>query len=172
MEGGAGARGGGDVLSQHEPRVGHDDEDEVYAGGPERADDDDAADALGLEHAVSEAGSCRCGRDAGGADGDGILAGFDGHVDVGDVEGGGCEAGGFVNGLAAGTGRLATGCFAVVLGDNQEPGDGEGGRVGGVDERVADVEGGEGEAVEGGLGADVAREQGGHEQRQERVDVH
>lgn len=160
------------MLPQHEPRVRHDDQDEVHSCGPQRADDHDAADAFGLQHAVAEARSGGCGGDARRADGDGLLARIDRHVDVRDVEGRGCEASGVVDHLTPGTGRLLARGFAVVLRDDEKPGDGEGGCVRRVDERVADVERGEREAVEGRLGADMARQQGRHDQRQQRVNVH
>ena len=57
--------------------------------------------------------------------------------------------------------------------DDEEPGDGEGGRVGGVDDRVEDVEPRECEAVERRRRrADLPAQQDGEHERHQRVDVH
>ena len=177
---GAGARGRRHISPQDQARVAHDDEDEVHPNRPQRADGHDAADAFLLQHAVAQTGRRR-GRDrrsqrarrdrlvlfAGNA-----LVGSDGHVDMADVELRAREAGGVADGFAAGAGRLASARVAVVLRDDEEPGDAESGRVGGVYEAIEDVERGEGEAMEGTLCSNMRRQEDRDEERDERVDVH
>ena len=41
------------MVPQHEARVAEDDEDEVNADGPEGADDEEAANAFGLQERVA-----------------------------------------------------------------------------------------------------------------------
>ena len=121
---------------------------------------------------MPNAGACGCGREARGPHCDGFLAGSDalvgsdGHIDVRHVESRGREAGGVVDHLAASSGRFVTESVAVVLGDDEEPGDGEGGGVGGVDDGIEDIEAGQREAVEGRLGADMRSQEGANEQCQ------
>ena len=87
-----GGGSGQHVPAQDEPGVAHDDEDEIHAHGPERADRHDAADALRLEDAVAETGLDHHGIGGSGvgrgADRDGSFARRDSNVDVADVEGG------------------------------------------------------------------------------------
>lgn len=103
---------------------------------------------------------------------DGFRARCDSDINVGDVERGRGEAGGVVDGGAACARRGPAARVTVALRDDEEPSHGKNGSVGSIDERVADVEGGEREAVEGRLGADVRRQERGENQRQHRVYVH
>ena len=100
------------------------------------------------------------------------MARCDRDVNVGDVEGWGSEASGIIDGRSAGgIGAIADGS-AVLLRNNEKPCNGEGRSICGVDERIANVERCQGEAVEGRLPPDMRGEQGGQDESQERVDVH
>lgn len=153
---GYGVRSGdrGEVLSQDQAGVTHDDEYEVDTHRPQSTDGDDAADALRLQDAVAEARSRRSGGESGLADRDGLttgghaLIGCNGYVDMTDVVLRVGEAGCVVDGRSAGAGGFVAAGVAVVLGDDEEPGDAESGGVGGVDDAVEYVEAGEREAVE------------------------
>lgn len=83
------------------------------------------------------------------------MAGGDFNIDMRDVEGWGREPGRIIHGGSARAfGRVAQ-SRAVLLRYDQEPRHREGGRVRGVDQRVADVKRCESQAVEGGLRPDV-----------------
>ena len=149
--GGLGARDG-DVLPQHEARVGEHDEAEVEADGPEGDDDAEAIDALRGEDGGAHATVAGCagwggGRGAGGYGITYACGGGADDVDFGDVVLRAREAGRVGDGACAGTGGW---CFAgVVLCEDEEPANAEDGGVGDVDEGVEDVEPGEGKAVKG-----------------------
>lgn len=49
------------ILPQYQPRVTHDHKHEVYAGGPQGANHNHAADTFRLQHAVTETGLPRRG---------------------------------------------------------------------------------------------------------------
>ena len=53
MQGRVHARSGGDVLAQNKARVAEDDKHEIDPYSPKPADDNNAADALGLEDSVA-----------------------------------------------------------------------------------------------------------------------
>lgn len=137
------------MLAEHEACVTHHHEDEIESYSPQGADDNYAADALGLQDAVSDAGTGGCARKAGSPHGESLVAGgdplvgSDGDVNVRDIVGRGREACGVVDGLATGSGRFAAGSVAVMLGNDQEPGDGESGGVGSVDGGIEYVEAGQ-----------------------------
>lgn len=134
------------MLLQYKTSVAHHHEDEVQTHGPESANHDDAVDALRLQDAVSEAGARGSRGEAGRANRHGFRARSDAlvrcysNIDVGNVECRGRKAGRVVDGFTAGSWRLAARSIAVVMGDDEEPCDGEGRRIGGVDDRVEDIE--------------------------------
>jgi hypothetical protein len=170
--------GGGDVLAQHEACVREHDDAEVEADGPQGDDDAEAVHALGREDGVAQAAVAGCaGWGIGGRAGQDtvdVCGGRGDDVDVRDVVVRAREAGCVGDGVA-GCGRAGGGgCgrAAVVLREDEEPGYAEEGGVGEVDGGVEDVEPGESEAVEGGLGADVGSQQGGQDEGEAGVDVH
>lgn len=100
------------------------------------------------------------------------MARCDCDVNVGDVEGWRSEASSIIDGRSAGGIRAIANNSAVLLRNDEKPCNGEGRSVCGVDERIANVERCQGEAVEGRLSPDMRGKQGGQDECQERVDVH
>lgn len=161
------------MVAQGDARERQHHQHEVGAHRPQRDDGRDAEDARALEHGAAEPR-----RGGGGAvldaDGDGVLArlqprcGRRDHVDLVRGEVGLGEAGGVVHHGAAG----GAGGGVRVVGEHEEPGDGEDGGVEGVDDRVDGVEVGEREAAEGVLRADAGEEEERDGERGDRVHVH
>lgn len=166
------------MLLQYETGIAHHHENKVEAHGPESANHDNAVNAFRLQDAVPEARTRGSRGETGRSNRNGFrprsdaLVRRNSDIDMSDVEGRGCKAGCVIDGFPTGSWRLAARSIAVVMGDDEEPRDGECRRIGGVDDRVEDVEDGESEAVERRLGANVWGQDGGQNKSKQRVDVH
>lgn len=134
------------MLSQYETGVAHHHEDKVQADGPESADHDDAVDALRLQDTVPEAGARGSRSEAGRTNRHSFRAWSDAliwchsNINMSHVESWGRKAGCIIDGFPTGSWRLATRSIAMVMGDDEEPRDGECSRVGRVDHRIENVE--------------------------------
>lgn len=89
------------------------------------------------------------------------MAWRDGDVNMRNVEGGRSESSGIIDGRSAGGIRAITHGSAMLLRNDEKPCDGKSGSICGVNKRVADIERGQGEAVEGRLPPDMRGKKGG-----------